>query len=128
MDINTIPNIAPTKPSGTTTKNTSSAESHPMPSLRKADTVPVKTVDVPQEKIADAREAYIRKAAESYRASLYPVSDVRFTIFKNTAGEYITRFTSLRDGTVTQVPEPALISSYSRKSGGITPPVLQTNA
>jgi hypothetical protein len=38
----------------------------------------------------------------------YVVSDRTFTIFKDATGQYITRFTSLRDGKVTYIPEPNL--------------------
>jgi hypothetical protein len=39
------------------------------------------------------------------------VSDQKFTIYKDAAGQYITRFTSLRDGSVTYIPEPELFRS-----------------
>jgi hypothetical protein len=48
-------------------------------------------------------------------ANVFIVSDRRFTIFKDTTGQYITRFTSLRDGKVTYIPEPELIK-LSRSS------------
>ncbi len=38
----------------------------------------------------------------------FVVSDRTFTIFKDITGQYITRFTSLRDGKVTYIPEPNL--------------------
>ncbi|HUP13386.1 MAG TPA: hypothetical protein VM187_14275, partial [Niastella sp.] len=38
----------------------------------------------------------------------FVVSDRTFTIFKDATGQYITRFTSLRDGKVTYIPEPNL--------------------
>ena len=41
-------------------------------------------------------------------ADVYVVSDRTFTIFKDVSGQYITRFTSLRDGKVTYIPEPNL--------------------
>ncbi|TAF14749.1 MAG: hypothetical protein EAZ74_03180 [Alphaproteobacteria bacterium] len=36
---------------------------------------------------------------------IYVVGDSRFTIFKDMQGRFITRVTSLRDGTVTYIPE-----------------------
>jgi hypothetical protein len=45
---------------------------------------------------------------------VFVVGDSRFTIFKDVSGQFITRFTSLRDGTVTYVPEPDIL----RFSGG----------
>lgn len=41
-------------------------------------------------------------------ADVFVVSDRTFTIFKDSTGQYITRFTSLRDGKVTYIPEPNL--------------------
>lgn len=41
-------------------------------------------------------------------SDFYVVSDRTFTIFKDVSGQYVTRFTSLRDGKVTYVPEPNL--------------------
>ncbi len=41
-------------------------------------------------------------------ADTFVVSDRTFTIFKDATGQYITRFTSLRDGKVTYIPEPNL--------------------
>ena len=41
-------------------------------------------------------------------ADIFVVSDRTFTIFKDVSGQYVTRFTSLRDGKVTYIPEPNL--------------------
>ena len=53
-------------------------------------------------------EAALRKAALSF-SDTYAISDKSFTIFKDSEGKYITRYTSLRDGKVTYIPEPALL-------------------
>jgi len=37
---------------------------------------------------------------------VYAVSDSKFTIFKDSTGQFVTRFTSLKDGAVTYLPEP----------------------
>ena len=49
----------------------------------------------------------VQKSAQNI-ANIYVVSDKIFTIFKDATGQYITRFTSLRDGKVTYIPEPQL--------------------
>lgn len=41
-------------------------------------------------------------------SDIFVVSDRTFTIFKDVSGQYVTRFTSLRDGKVTYIPEPNL--------------------
>ena len=58
---------------------------------------------------ADAHyEKALRKAALSF-SDTYAISDKSFTIFKDSEGKYITRYTSLRDGRVTYIPEPTLL-------------------
>lgn len=66
----------------------------------------------------------VRQAAQQASADIFAVSDVRFTIYKDSApgnGElvYVTRFTSLRDGSVTVVPEPQLLTATGNGSGGV---------
>lgn len=60
-------------------------------------------------------EAAIHQAAASFKDS-YPLSDQTFTIYKDVTGQYITRYVSLLDGTITYVPEPVLVRQAS--SGG----------
>jgi hypothetical protein len=54
--------------------------------------------------------------AAQQMADLYAVSDTRFTIFKDKSGQYITRFTSLRDGSITYYPEQELVRYYREKN------------
>lgn len=69
-----------------------------------------------QEKAADAaRFEQLQRAAESYFKDVYAVSDTTFSIFKDATGQYITRFTSLRDGKVTYTPEPQLVQYMQRR-------------
>jgi|CXWL01.1.fsa_nt_gi hypothetical protein len=49
----------------------------------------------------------VRRASQQV-ADVFVVSDRTFTIFKDVSGQYVTRFTSLRDGKVTYIPEPNL--------------------
>lgn len=49
----------------------------------------------------------VQRAAQSL-SEIFVVSDRTFTIFKDASGQYVTRFTSLRDGKVTYIPEPNL--------------------
>jgi len=60
-------------------------------------------------------------------ANPYVVGDQAFTIFKDSTGQYITRYTSLRDGKVTYIPEPTLFKMHS-DSGGESPPLLNIKA
>lgn len=45
------------------------------------------------------------KAASQFK-NVYAVSDTKFTIFKDSSGQFVTRFTNLKDGSVTYIPEP----------------------
>lgn len=54
-----------------------------------------------------SRYEAVKLAAEALK-NTYAVSDVRFTIFKDVAGDYVTRFTSLRDGSVKYYPQKSL--------------------
>lgn len=62
------------------------------------------------QKVAASKDAAyeaVKQAAEALK-NTFAVSDVRFTIFKDIAGDYITRFTSLRDGSVKYYPQKSL--------------------
>ena len=56
----------------------------------------------------DARLEEVTKAAQVVQSNYFIVSDVRFTIFKDIAGDYVTRFTSLKDGSVKYFPQKSL--------------------
>jgi hypothetical protein len=70
-----------------------------------------------QVQISDAERLERVQRAAARAANTFVVSDVKFTIFKNSQGEYITRFTSLKDGSVTYFPEPDLLKGFG---GGIS--------
>lgn len=58
----------------------------------------------------ETRKALVQEAAQNL-TNTYVVSDVKFTIFKDSSGQYITRFTNLRDGKVSYIPEYELLAS-----------------
>ncbi len=78
-------------------------------------------VDVSQ---ADARRLEMVRRAAQQASNTYVVSDQRFTIFKDSSGQYITRFTSLRDGKVVYVPEPEMMQMLSHSDSS---PVMNLN-
>jgi len=90
----------------------------PVPAAPQA--VPAATkLEAPVLPIAGDSAAFDPQAAEQQRlqavhraaqavSDIFVVSDRTFTIFKDTSGQYVTRFTSLRDGKVTYIPEPNL--------------------
>lgn len=62
---------------------------------------------------SDERRMEAMKQALASAKNVYPVSDSTFTIFKDASGQLITRFTSLRDGSVSYFPEPQLLKHLS---------------
>ena len=72
---------------------------------------PVQKVDL--QAAEQRRQEAVRQAANAY-----VISDHTFSIFKDGSGQYITRFTNLRNGQVTYIPEPEL---FKRTSGGAAP-------
>jgi hypothetical protein len=68
-------------------------------------------------KAAEQRRYEAVKQMAKAVANVYVVSDRTFSIFKDSSGQYITRFTSLRDGQVTYIPEPDL-ARMSGSGGG----------
>ena len=53
----------------------------------------------------EERYARLKRNAKNFFNDVYAVSDSTFTIFKDSTGQFITRMTSLRDGSVKYVPE-----------------------
>ena len=53
-------------------------------------------------------EAMMQAMRQSFRSE-YAVSDTSFTIYKDSMGRYITRVTSLKDGSVSYYPEPEML-------------------
>lgn len=95
----------------------------PMPQKSAEPVLPIgngasETFDV--EAVEQRRYETVRRASEQV-GEMFVVSDKRFTIFKDSSGQYVTRFTSLRDGKVTYIPEPNLF----RLGGESDRPVVQ---
>lgn len=91
-----------------------------VPAAKKSESVEipqaaVDSVDIP--KAEQRRFEQVKKASQSFFKDVYAVSDQTFTIFKDSTGQYITRFTSLRDGRVTYIPEPQLLQQMQSHRG-----------
>lgn len=83
----------------------------PLPSLQRPRASEVDLpIDVPSTSFKSDEERYVevKAASQAVLTNPYPVSDKRFTIFKDLAGDYVTRFTSLVDGSVQYFPEKTL--------------------
>lgn len=70
--------------------------------VQQEDSVPYDAQQAEQQRLQAVQ------SASQAVADVFVVSDRTFTIFKDSSGQYITRFTSLRDGKVTYIPEPNL--------------------
>jgi len=79
-------------------------------------------VDFNAQAAEQSRAAAVRHAAQQV-ANVYVIADQTFSLFKDSTGQYITRFTSLRDGRVTYIPEPALFKLSGSSSGNSSPVV-----
>ena len=90
----------------------------PKPQTSDTDIAPVSAPSVPQAAASAKPQQPVR-----HLTNAYAVSDKRFTIYKDATGQYITRFTNLRDGKVTYVPDQdmaAFLESYrSHQSTGV---------
>lgn len=99
-----------------------SARSADFPALKKPDDSATGAAHAPEAKpapkaadIEDKRYEQLKRAAQNFFKDVYAVSDTTFSIFKDSTGQYITRFTSLRDGKVTYIPEPQMLQYMERK-------------
>jgi hypothetical protein len=96
------------------------ARSADFPVVQKTETdtgtANVLQVEIPANDAIEAqRLANVQAAAESMFKDIYVVSDARFTIYKDGSGQYITRYTSLRDGKITYIPEPNMLQYMERQ-------------
>ena len=90
------------------------ARSADFPVIKQQETSAGTSVRVPQVKVdikaaEEKRLEQLQKAAQHFFKDVYAVSDTTFSIFKDATGQYITRFTNLRDGKVTYIPEPQIL-------------------
>lgn len=99
-----------------------------LPGMGKNDGLPLKQLDkaatepkpVAEQVAYDAsktdktRYENMEKASQLFK-DVYVVSDTRFSIYKDFTGQYVTRFTSLRDGSVTYIPEPDMMQYLEQR-------------
>ena len=94
---------------------------------------PAPAATVLSEQINYSAQAAEQKRAQTVQqtsqqiSNAYVLGDQSFTIFKDSTGQYITRFTSLRDGKVTYIPEPSLYK-MGGSSGADATPIVKIQA
>lgn len=74
-----------------------------------------------QQQVADTSKSEKQRLDTMIKGSqafknFYAVSSTKFTIFKDSTGQFVTRFTDLKDGSVTYLPEPDIIRFMERNS------------
>ena len=108
---------------------TPSVQSAPAPSAAPTPTVPLvgarEQVTFDAQAAEQSRAQAVARAAEQV-ANFFVIGDQTFSLFKDSTGQYITRFTSLRDGKVTYIPEPTLFNKAGSSSSN--EPLLKIQA
>jgi hypothetical protein len=94
-----------------------------VPASRRSDSVSelvkipaVENIDLrrtEEQRMKDIMQVIKREEFRQY----FAVSDRTFTIYKDINGQMITRFTSLRDVSVTYVPEPDILNFAGKDDG-----------
>lgn len=57
----------------------------------------------------ETRLENMTKATKAMFKDIFVVSDTKFAIYKDATGQFVTRFTNLRDGSVSYIPEPDMM-------------------
>lgn len=83
------------------------------------------TEEVDLQASDDRRMEAIRRAVDRAK-NLFALSDSTFTIYKDASGQFVTRFTSLRDGSITYFPEPQIMKRLS--DAGVDIGSIEVNA
>ncbi len=127
MDIGSIGQSAPVQNVPIVSPK-SSESAAPVPAAPQGTSVPrpqpVTRVEIrasDEQRMAAIREALARSVQETFA-----VSDQSFSLFKDASGQIITRFTSLRDGSVRYVPEPDIMKHLANK--GYDPSTIKVSA
>ena len=85
----------------------SSQPALPVPGADAADLAPKQDTTFDPQAAEQARQATVQRISQQI-ANDFILGDQTFSLFKDSTGQYITRFTNLRDGKVTYIPEPTL--------------------
>jgi len=95
----------------------------PVPAPQVQQQAPEVTVPTANTGVDPRLELIQRISVEKFS---YPLGDSRFTIFKDAkSGQYIVRYTSLKDGSIKQIPEPELLADFVARGKG---PIVSTSA
>lgn len=51
----------------------------------------------------------MQRASQMMFREVFAVRDTKFAIYKDASGQFVTRFTNLRDGSISYIPEPDMM-------------------
>lgn len=80
-----------------------------------------KNTQQPEEQKYDPKQSEqtrfdnMKAASQAMMSDIFVVSDTKFTIFKDSSGQLVTRFTSLRDGKISYYPEPEMLAYWDSR-------------
>jgi hypothetical protein len=87
----------------------------PKPSTA-AQVAPTPSTQQQFDATADEKQYQVIRRASEDLANFFVVGDSSVAIFKDATGQYVTRYTSLRDGKVTYIPQPKLMSLHASQN------------
>lgn len=104
--------------------NAGSLKSQPAPKVEEVQ------VEAPKHSSGHDLAVNLQALKAAAQAFAYPLGDQKFTIYKDTlSGQYVTRFTSLRDGSVTYYPARDVLGAVGSLGGGsATGTIFETEA
>lgn len=62
----------------------------------------------------ETRYENMKQASQMFK-DVFVVSDTTFSIYKDVKGQFVTRITNLRDGSVSYIPEPDMMQYLDRR-------------
>lgn len=74
----------------------------------------VEQVAYDANKSDETRYENMQQASQMFK-DVFAVSDTKFSIYKDFKGQFVTRFTNLRDGSVSYIPEPDMMQYLERR-------------
>lgn len=88
-----------------------------IPALPKTEAAQPTQKAQPKEQVAfdaagseQTRLENMQRASQLMYSEVFAVRDNKFSIYKDATGQFVTRFTNLRDGSVTYIPEPDMMA------------------
>lgn len=121
MDINlSVNSVKPTTPSPTYTapKRSEMVKEAVMQQTKNAEVDTTVNATQQIQDLSEPEKARFDTVMQSVKTqafkNFYAVNDTTFSIYKDSSGQFITRFTDLRTGKITYIPEPDVLDFMQR--------------